>query len=92
MNNQGLQKTRPRKVLGQKVLIRQQPPAPLPNLEVLLLSYQMLSQFVIPDKYFECKIMPGYILSDFANDAKDSLFDLHFPYVVVFLNSPIGCL
>ena len=85
VNSRGEPKTR--QVIGERVLIRQQPCGPPVQPEILLLSDQMMAEMPVPDKYFQVKIMPGYGLSDYINDISDSMIDLNFPYIIVFLGT-----
>ena len=85
MNNKGQHKQR--EVVGDRVYIRQQPPLPPKQPEILLLADQMLEGFQVPDKYFHINIMVGYSLQDFINDMRDSAFDHRYPYIMVFLGS-----
>ena len=84
INNKGDKKQR--EVIGSRVLIRQQSAAPPLNPEILLLTDQM-KKFQAPDKYIKCISMVGYALKDDTNDIKDSMIDVKFPYVMVFLGS-----
>ena len=79
--------SKPRQVVGDKVLLRQQPAAPPPEPEVLVLSDQMLAQFQNPDKYLRCHIMPGYTIKDYTNDIHDSMTEINFKYIIVFLGT-----
>ena len=85
VNNKG--RTAPCEVVGQKVLIRQQPPGPPEEPEILLLTDQMMEKFATDDKYIKALVMIGYGLQDFTNDIRDSAIDVKFPYVLVFLRT-----
>ena len=76
-----------RQVLGNRIMIRQQPAGPPQYPEILVLRDQMLKRFQSPDKYIKCISMSGYALKDFTNDIRDSMLDVNFPYIVVFLGS-----
>ena len=77
--------TRPRKVVGDKVWIRQQPPGPPPEPEILVLTDQLLEKAQSNDKYIKTMVMIGYTLQDYTNDIRGSAIDVKFPYVLVFL-------
>ena len=81
------QQVKPRRVIGEKVLIRQQPPAPPPTPQILILSDQMLKSFVQPDKYINCIAMVGYSLRDYVKDIQDELIKLDYPYIVFFVGT-----
>ena len=82
-NNRG--QVQQRQVVGDKVLIRQQPAAPPASPEILLLSDQMLSNFQHNDKYMKCLSMVGYTLKDYANGIKDQMIDVNYLYVLCFI-------
>ena len=76
-----------REVIGDRVLIRQQPAQPPRQPQILILTDQMLEKFLNEDKYFKCLAMFGYTLADYTRDVKDELIDLNFPYIIIFLGS-----
>ena len=86
VNNKGQVKDN-RVVLGDRVLIRQQPVSPPPVPQILVLSDQMLSEFQSPDRYIVCTVMSGYTLKDYANDIRDSALDLNYPYIIIYLGT-----
>ena len=55
--------------------------------QILLLSDQMLEQFVRPDKYIKCLAMKDYDWKQFARDIEDDLIDVDLPHCVVFLGA-----
>ena len=83
VNNKGQQK--PRQVVGDKVMLRQQPAALPQSPEVLLLTDQTLQEFQSPDKYIKCISLMGYALPDFTNDIRDGMIDVNYKYVIVHL-------
>ena len=85
VNNKG--EVKQRQVIGSRVLIRQQPAAPPSVPEILVLTDQMLKRFQRPDRYMKCICMSGYALKDFTNNIKDSMFDVSYPYIMIFLGS-----
>ena len=86
VNNKGMQKTS-QQVVGDKVLLRQQPAAPLVQPEVLLLTDQTLEQFQSPDKYIKCLAMSGFAMEDFTNDIKDGMLDIDYKYIIIHLGT-----
>ena len=76
-----------RQVIGNKVLIRQQPAAPPRSPEILVLSDEMLSNFKNPDKYIKCLAMFGYTFSNYSQDIRDELIDVNFEYILFFLGT-----
>ena len=85
VNNKGDKK--PQQVLGEKVLLRQQPVAPPVQPEILLLTDQMLAQYQSNDKYIKCCAMIRYSLKDFTNDIKEAMLQIDYKYIVVFLGT-----
>ena len=69
VNQHGQRK--PRDVLGDKVLIRQQPAAPPKETGVLVLTDEMLASFQRPDRYIRCLLMFGYMFRNYTQDIKD---------------------
>ena len=88
VNNRGDVKAR--EVVGNRVFLRQQPHAPPPVPQILLLTDQMMAKFQTPDKYIEAKIMPGYDLKDFTNDVKDDVQCQVPIYFGVFRHHAVG--
>ena len=76
-----------RTVIGEKVLIRQQPAAPPPEPQILVLSDQMLERAPTQDKYMKVLSMFGYALLDYTHDINDELIDLTFPYIIIHLGT-----
>ena len=85
VNQHGQQK--PRQVIGDKVMIRQQPAAPPQIPQILVLSDQMMSSFQHPDKYIKCWAMSGYTFRNYINDIRDQLIELNFQHIVVFIGT-----
>ena len=85
VNNKG--EVKPRQVIGDKVLIRQQPASPPPQPQILVLTDQMCKKFHQDDRYIKVIAMVGYTLNDYINDIKDSMIQVVFPYVMVFMGS-----
>ena len=76
-----------REVIGDKVLIRQQPPYPPERPQILLLTDQMMEKLPQPDKYIKMFSMFGYSLQDYTRDITDELIELTYPYIIVFLGT-----
>ena len=85
VNSKG--QTKQRQVIGDRILLRQQPAAPPPEPEILLFTDQVLIQFQTLDKYIKCVAMIGYTIKDFANDIRESMFDIKYKYVVVHMET-----
>ena len=76
-----------REVVGERVLIGQQPAQPPSQPQILILSDQMLEKFPRDDKYFKCMSMFGYTLRDYTRDVNDELINLTYPYIIIFLGT-----
>ena len=86
MNQHGLVHT-DRQVVGDRVLIHQQPASPPAEPQIIVLSDQMLDNFPRNDKYVKCLAMFGYSLVDYTRDINDKLIDLSYPYIIIFLGT-----
>ena len=76
-----------RQVIGEKVYVRQQPAAPPPTPQILLLSDQMMAAFQENDRYIDPAIKSGYAVVNFTQDIQDGMINLDYPYVAVFLGT-----
>ena len=85
MNNKG--QVKQRQVVGSRIMIRQQPAAPPPSPEVLLITDEVLTNFQQPDKYIKAYAMQGYTLQDYTNDIRYSMIEIKYPYIVVHLGT-----
>ena len=76
-----------RQVLGERVLIWQQPAAPPLQPQIQVMTDQVLQAVQRPDKYFSYLIMSGYTMDTYAKDVREGFVDLDFPYILVFLGT-----
>ena len=86
INSKG-EKRKDRQVVGNKVVIRQQPAAVPPQPQVLVLADQMLERFQHPDKYMNVIAMVGHTINDYVRDIKDELIEMNYPYIIIFLGT-----
>ena len=86
INNKG-QKNQDREVVGDKVVIRQQPASVPPKPQILVLTDQMMEAFQRPDKYLNVLAMVGYSMMEYVKDVQDDLINLDFPYIVIYLGT-----
>ena len=77
---------RTRQMMGDTVMVKQ-PKKVAQEQQIIVLSDQMLFNFVNNDKYIKCVSMPGYALRDFTNDITDQSVDLNFVHVILFLGT-----
>ena len=76
-----------RQVIGDHVLIHQQLAAPPRAQEVLLLTDEIVSSMDPRDKYIKCISMFRYMFKNYAQDIRNELIDINFPYIVFHIGS-----
>ena len=74
-------------MVGERVLVRQQPASPPPTPQVLVLTDQMMEDWKSQDKYLKVFPMVGYTMLNYAQDIRDGFVELQYPYIVVFLGT-----
>ena len=74
-------------MIGETVLVRQQPASPPPNPQVLVLADHMAERCSPSDKYLKVTAMVGYTLRNYTQDIRDGFIGMQFPYVVVFMGT-----
>ena len=76
-----------RQVIGERVLIRQQPALPPSSPQILVLTDQVMELWQNNDKYLKVIPMMGYTLKNYTQDIRDGFIELQFPYIIIYVGT-----